>query len=155
MKIGAASECTKAARAQAVIIDNDKKNKQSPTIPRENCKVVESERSKLSTELQYLKSQLAEIKQQANKSARGTLAPRFSTRARGRWQNRYSGPPHYSRLTCCRTCHSNGMMEQCDHCYQCGEHGHFCSQCPHFRNQGNLPRLFQGGRGVTDNDAKP
>ena len=144
-KIGAASERTKAAKAQAITVENEKQNKQSPNIPRENSKVVESETSKLSAEIQYLKSQLAEIKQQANNSARGNLAPRFSNRARGRWRNRYSGPPRYSRLACCRTCHSNGTTEQCDHCFQCGEHGHFRSQCPHFRNQGNLPRLFQGG----------
>ena len=67
--IGTASERTKAAKAQAVTIENDKMNKQSPNIPRENSKVVESETSKLSAEIQYLKSQLAEIKQQANNSA--------------------------------------------------------------------------------------
>ena len=56
-KIGAASERTKAAKAQAVTSKNDKKIKQSPNSPGENSKVVESEINKLLAEIQYLKSQ--------------------------------------------------------------------------------------------------
>ena len=124
MKIGVTSERSKTAKAQAVSTENE-------TI-------------KLTAEIQQLKTQLAEIVHHVKTSPRGNLPPRFASRSRGRWQGGHSGPPRYRRLAGCQKCQSNGTPEQCTHCFQCGELGHFRSRCPVI-NQGNMARLFQGG----------
>ena len=128
-KIGATSERSKTAKAQAV----------SPV----------NETAKLTAEIQQLKTQLAEIVHEVKTSPRGNMPPRFASRSRqwsrSRWQGGHSGPPRYRRLAGCQKCQSNGTSEQCAHCFQCGELGHFRSRCP-VMNQGNLARLFQGGK---------
>ena len=124
MKIGVTSERSKTAKAQAVS--------------------TESETIKLTAEIQQLKTQLAEIVHHVKTSPRGNLPPRFASRSRGRWQGGHSGPPRYRRLAGCQKCQSNGTPEQCTHCFQCGELGHFRSRCPVI-NQGNIAWLFPGG----------
>ena len=129
------------AKARAITAEKEKGDIQTPNV----AKQLENETCKLSAEIQSLKTQLAEIKHNFSSAPQGNMPPRFSSRTRGRWQGRSNGPPRYRRLTCCRKCQTNGTMAQCDHCFQCGEHGHFRSHCPHNGNQGNMPRLFQGG----------
>ena len=127
-KIGATRERSKTAKAQAVSTVN--------------------ETAKLTAEIQQIKAQLVEIVHEVKTSPRGNMLPRFASRSRqwsrSRWQGGHSGPPRYRRLAGCQKCQSNGTSEQCAHCFQCGELGHFRSRCP-VMNQGNMTRLFKGG----------
>ena len=128
MKIGATSERSKTANAQAVSSVN--------------------ETDKLTAEIQQLKTQLAEIVHEVKTSPRGNMPPRFASTSRqwsrSRWQGGHSGPPRYRRLAGCQKCQSNGTPGQCTHCLQCRELGHVRSRCP-ITNQVNMARSFQVG----------
>ena len=144
-KIGTATECHKAAKAQVVSVEQENGNSQTPKTQKKGSSNFEKKTEKLSAEIQNLRAELAAVKSQVETPSGSNLPPRFQYRARGRGRGRYNQPSRYGHPLGCRNCQANGMGEQCRHCFQCREQGHVRSQCPHYVSQGNLPRLFQGG----------
>ena len=104
---------------------------------------------KLYAEVKELKTHLADLKRSVEENQQASYRPpRFQARDQGKGRGRYNfrGPSY--RPLWCQTCRKNGRDEFCDHCFKCGQSGHFRSQCnsPVQSREGNAQRLFQGGR---------
>ena len=81
-KLGVATERNKIAKAQAITVEKEKGDIQTPNV----AKQLENETCKLSAEIQSLKTQLAEIKHNFSSAPQGNMPPRFSSRTRGHWK---------------------------------------------------------------------
>ena len=108
-----------------------------------------NENMKLYAEVKELKTHLADLKRSVEENQQASYRPpRFQARdqGKGRGRHNFRGPSY--RPLGCQTCRKNGRDEFCDHCFKCGQSGHFRSQCnsPVQSREGNAQRLFQGGR---------
>ena len=145
-KAKVAPERQRAAKANASTVDFEMGKGNNQGAPKPTQKERTNENEKLLAEIKELKCNLADLKQRFDERQSSPQYPlRFQNRGRSRGRGRGAAQGASQRPRGCRNCQMSGWGTSCDHCFKCGASGHFRDECPSSGNQGNAPRLFQGG----------